>query len=172
MSVLGFTNICSNRSTAAANLVGNDRFFFGAQRFYEFDNGNSKIHGQMRELIVTHNRITSKGNITYNSNSCNEAFGKPNMKRQQAAMKHRIYMRYEAKRRNIMHPQGALHGRRPLHFSWRVSDASFRRVSGVLKPTDKQNKKHTVWCAFYFGDPSGIRTPDTLLKREMLCQLS
>ena len=36
----------------------------------------------------------------------------------------------------------------------------------------KYKKKDTRKRVFLFGAPSGIRTPDTLLKRQVLCLLS
>jgi hypothetical protein len=44
-------------------------------------------------------------------------------------------------------------------------------VSGVL---DRQNssKRDGLMTVSFFGAPAGIRTPDTLLKRQVLCLLS
>ena len=33
-------------------------------------------------------------------------------------------------------------------------------------------RKHRQTAVLSFGDPAGIRTPDTLLKRQVLCRLS
>ena len=35
-----------------------------------------------------------------------------------------------------------------------------------------QNERTSVRMSFHFGDPAEIRTPDTLLKRQVLCRLS
>ena len=45
-------------------------------------------------------------------------------------------------------------------------------VSGVLLPAKNAKRKTTETVIFLFGAPAGIRTPDTLLKRQVLCLLS
>ena len=37
---------------------------------------------------------------------------------------------------------------------------------------DSANKKTAKMAVFFFGDPAGIRSPDPLLKRQLLCLLS
>ena len=37
---------------------------------------------------------------------------------------------------------------------------------------ETQKERHDESRVFLFGDPSGIRTPDPLLKRQLLCRLS
>ena len=41
---------------------------------------------------------------------------------------------------------------------------------GLWPPEPK--KKDSLAAVLLFGDPSGIRTPDPLLKRQLLCRLS
>ena len=52
----------------------------------------------------------------------------------------------------------------------------FRRAfevkgGGGLWPPEPK-KKDSLAAVLLFGDPSGIRTPDPLLKRQLLCRLS
>ena len=46
--------------------------------------------------------------------------------------------------------------------------------SSIAKKFIKQNSLHNraTMQAICCGDPAGIRTPDTLLKRQVLCRLS
>ena len=39
-------------------------------------------------------------------------------------------------------------------------------------PRRNVKKQISHWDICFFGDPPGIRTPDPLLKRQLLCQLS
>ena len=41
-----------------------------------------------------------------------------------------------------------------------------------IKKTRTVKPFSAIQCGFEIGEPSGIRTPDTLLKRQMLCRLS
>ena len=45
-------------------------------------------------------------------------------------------------------------------------------VSGALNSPKLPKQKSSLSAASCFGDPAGIRTPDTLLKRQVLCRLS
>ena len=42
----------------------------------------------------------------------------------------------------------------------------------VLKPKEEREKGICPFSLSSFGEPSGIRTPDTLIKSQVLCQLS
>ena len=46
------------------------------------------------------------------------------------------------------------------------------RVSGVLISSKNKRSSHPGGGGCFFGAPAGIRTPDTLLKRQVLCLLS
>ena len=46
------------------------------------------------------------------------------------------------------------------------------RGGGCLGPPQYKKKDMTFGHVFLFGDPAGIRTPDPLLKRQLLCRLS
>ena len=45
MGILRLTNVCANRGSAAADLVGDDGFFLLFQLFDEVDDGDGEIHG-------------------------------------------------------------------------------------------------------------------------------
>ena len=45
-------------------------------------------------------------------------------------------------------------------------------VSGVLTTQNYKTKKTPERMSFLFGDPSENRTPDTMIKSHVLCQLS
>ena len=47
----------------------------------------------------------------------------------------------------------------------------FRATEAAAACLIAKNAAHLRWTAFS-GDPAGIRTPDTLLKRQVLCLLS
>ena len=46
-----------------------------------------------------------------------------------------------------------------------------QKDGGGLWPPEPK-KKDSLAAVLLFGDPSGIRTPDPLLKRQLLCRLS
>ena len=49
----------------------------------------------------------------------------------------------------------------------------FRLVRDLVSNQSKDNnKKNPHYCAGYFGGPPGVRTLDTLIKSQVLCQLS
>ena len=48
----------------------------------------------------------------------------------------------------------------------------FNQKGGAALHAAKPKKKDTPQRVFLSGDPSGIRTPDPLLKRQLLCRLS
>ncbi len=52
------------------------------------------------------------------------------------------------------------------------SFAFLLRFAAVLTPDGAKIKRAPYRCPFVFGDPPEIRTPDPLLKRQLLCQLS
>ena len=54
-----------------------------------------------------------------------------------------------------------------------VSGHSYTHPAPVEQTTKENKTKSTPYgVLFLFGDPSGIRTPDTLIKSQVLCQLS
>ena len=53
-----------------------------------------------------------------------------------------------------------------------ISPERFNQKGGAALRAAKSKKKDTPGRVLLFGDPSGIRTPDPLLKRQLLCQLS
>ena len=54
-----------------------------------------------------------------------------------------------------------------------ITDTTFRQDTDFPEKFPQYHKKRQARMDLpFFGDPPGIRTPDPLLKRQLLCQLS
>ncbi len=57
--------------------------------------------------------------------------------------------------------------------SARICNKSCQRAGILVKRKSIENRQFClIFQCFFCGDPAGIRTPDTLLKRQVLCRLS
>ena len=87
----------------------------------------------------------------------------------------RIYVvthRFCCPNSRISQGRGSVRGEPLTGSPARVQSPARRRPILHSKIAAPKKKRHTFVCLFFFGASSGIRTPDTLLKRQVLYLLS